>query len=124
MGLQSEQAQLQLDTLSARLAKQFPIAEGHKLFRAVPLRDALTGGVRTSLWLWLAAVGILLLIACANVAHLQLVRISAQGHALAVRGALGATRARIVSAVLTEAGVISLLGGIAGLLFVFPRRSC
>ena len=76
---------------------------GHKLFRAVPLRDALTGGVRTSLWLWLAAVGVLLLIACANVAHLQLVRISAQGHALAVRSALGATRARIVSAVLLEA---------------------
>jgi predicted permease len=76
--------------------------------------------VRTSLWLWLAAVGVLLLIACANVAHLQLVRISAQGHALAVRGALGATRARIVSAVLVEAALISALGGIAGLLCSIP----
>ena len=90
----------------------------------VPLRDELTGGVRTSLWLWLAAVGVLLLIACANVAHLQLVRISAQGHALAVRGALGATRGRIVGSVLMEAAVVSLLGGLAGLLFRFLRPSC
>jgi len=119
-GLALGQAQLQLDALSARLAKQFPISHAHVSLRVVPLRDALTGEVRTSLWLWLAAVGVLLLIACANVAHLQLVRISAQGHALAVRGALGATRARIVGSVLVEAGVISFLGGIAGLLLSIP----
>lgn len=119
-GVTGEQAQLQLNALSARLAKQFPIAEGHKQLRVVPLRDALTGDVRTSLWLWLAAVGVLLLIACANVAHLQLVRISTQGHALAVRSALGATRARIVSAVLMEAAVVSFLGGAAGLLLSIP----
>ncbi|MGA9718553.1 MAG: ABC transporter permease, partial [Acidobacteriaceae bacterium] len=118
--LDVHQAQLRMDVLSKRLAAQFPVSHTHVELRAVPLRDSLTGGVRTSLWLWLAAVGVLLLIACANVAHLQLVRISAQGHALAVRGALGASRGRIVSAVLTEAGVISLLGGIAGLLFAIP----
>jgi predicted permease len=76
--------------------------------------------VRTSLWLWLAAVGVLLVIACVNVAHLQLVRIFAQEHAIAVRGALGATRARIVGSVLLEAAVISMLGGIAGLLVSIP----
>jgi putative ABC transport system permease protein len=119
-GVTVEQAQLQLNALSARLGKQFPIAEGHKQFRAVPLRDALTVEVSTSLWLWLAAVGVLLLIACANVAHLQLVRISAQGHALAVRGALGATRARIVAGVLLEAAVVSVAGGAAGLLLSVP----
>jgi putative ABC transport system permease protein len=119
-GLALGQAQLQLDALSAGLAKQFPVSHAHVSLRAVPLRDALTGDVKTSLWLWLAAVGVLLLIACANVAHLQLVRISAQGHALAVRGALGATRARIVGSVLVEAGVISFLGGIAGLLLSIP----
>jgi predicted permease len=113
-------AQLRLDVLSKHLAAQFPVSHAHVELRAVPLRDSLTGGVRTSLWLWLAAVGVLLLIACANVAHLQLVRISAQGHALAVRSALGATRARIVSAVLLEATVVSFLGGIAGLLFSIP----
>jgi putative ABC transport system permease protein len=119
-GLTLEQAQAQLDGLSARLAKQFPLSHAHVDLRAVPLRDALTGGVKTSLWLWLAAVGVLLLIACANVAHLQLVRISAQGHALAVRGALGATRARIVGSVLIEAAVVSFLGGLAGLLLSIP----
>jgi putative ABC transport system permease protein len=119
-GVSIEQAQLQIDAVSARLAKQFPVSHAHVDLRAVPLRDALTGEVRTSLWLWLAAVGVLLLIACANVAHLQLVRISAQGHAIAVRGALGATRARIVGSVLLEAGVVSLLGGIAGLLISIP----
>ncbi|HEX6494210.1 MAG TPA: ADOP family duplicated permease [Acidobacteriaceae bacterium] len=119
-GLTIEQAQLQFDALSARLAKQFPVSHAHVSLRAVPLRDALTGDVSTSLWLWLAAVGVLLLIACANVAHLQLVRISTQEHALAVRSALGATRARIVGSVLLEAGLVSLLGGIAGLLLSIP----
>jgi putative ABC transport system permease protein len=119
-GLSVEQAQLQIDALSGRLAKQFPVSHAHVSLRVVPLRDALTGEVGTSLWLWLAAVGVLLLIACANVAHLQLVRISAQGHALAVRGALGATRARIVFGVLLEAAVVSLAGGVAGLLLSVP----
>jgi putative ABC transport system permease protein len=118
--LDVRQAQLRMDVLSRHLAAQFPVNHAHVELRAVPLRDSLTGGVRTSLWLWLAAVGVLLLIACVNVAHLQLVRISAEGHALAVRSALGATRARIVSAVLLEAAVISALGGIAGLLFSIP----
>jgi predicted permease len=119
-GVNVEQAQLRLHALSVRLAKQFPVDHAHVDLRAVPLRDALTGSVRTSLWLWLGAVGVLLLIACANVAHLQLVRISAQGHALAVRGALGASRARIVASVLLEAALVSLLGGIAGLLLSIP----
>jgi predicted permease len=119
-GVNVEQAQLRLHALSIHLAKQFPVDHAHVDLRAVPLRDALTGSVRTSLWLWLGAVGVLLLIACANVAHLQLVRISAQGHALAVRGALGASRARIVASVLLEAALVSLLGGTAGLLLSIP----
>ncbi len=114
------QSQLRLDVLSRQLAARFPVSHAHAELRAVPLRDSLTGSVRTSLWLWLAAVGVLLLIACANVAHLQLVRISTQGHALAVRSALGATRARIVGSVLLEAGLVSLLGGFAGLLLSIP----
>jgi predicted permease len=119
-GLDVQQAQLHLDVLSKRLATQFPASHAYVDLRAVPLRDALTGDVRTSLWLWLAAVGVLLLIACANVAHLQLVRISTQQQALAVRSALGATRVRIVGSVLLEATVLSLLGGIAGLLLSIP----
>ncbi len=119
-GLTVKQAQVEIDALAERLAKQYPISHAHVSLRVVPLRDELTGDVRTTLWLWLAAVGVLLLIACANVAHLQLVRISAQGHALAVRGALGATRARIVASVLIEAGIVSFLGGLAGLLLSVP----
>jgi predicted permease len=119
-GLPIGQAQAEIDALSTRLAKQFAVSHAHVGLRVVPLRDSLTGGVKMSLWLWLAAVGVLLLIACANVTHLQLVRTSAQGHALAVRGALGATRARIVNSVLIEAGVVSLLGGAAGLLLSIP----
>ena len=119
-GVNVEQAQLRLHALSIHLAKQFPVDHAHVDLRAVPLRDALTGSVRTSLWLWLGAVVVLLMIACANVAHLQLVRISAQGHALAVRGALGASRARIVASVLLEAALVSLFGGIAGLLLSIP----
>ena len=113
-------AQLRLDVLSKQLAARFPVSHAHVELRAIPLRDSLTGAVRTSLWLWLAAVGVLLLIACANVAHLQLVRISTQGHALAVRSALGATRARIVGTVLLEAALVSMLGGVAGLLVSIP----
>ena len=118
--LDVEQAQLHLDVLSKRLAAQFPVSHAHVELRAVPLRDSLTGAVRTSLWLWLAAVGVLLLIACANVAHLQLVRISTQEQALAVRSALGATRGRIVGVVLLEAAAVSVLGGLAGLLLSLP----
>ncbi len=122
-GLDVQQAQLRMDALSMHLASQFPVNHAHVQLRAVPLRDALTGEVRTSLWLWLAAVSVLLLIACANVAHLQLVRISTQEQALAVRSALGATRARIVSSVLLEAFLVSLLGGVAGLLLSIPATA-
>jgi predicted permease len=90
---------------------------------AVPLLDALTGSVRTSLWLWLAAVSVLLLIACADVAHLQLIRFSSREQVLAVRSALGASRARIVSSVLTEAALLSLLGGVFGLLLSIPTTT-
>ncbi len=114
------QAQLQMDALSDRLRTQFPQSHAHLQLRAVPLRDALTGGVRGSLLLWLSGVGVLLLIACANVAHLQLVRVSAQGHAWAVRSALGATRARIVGAVLLESALIAVMGSAAGVLISVP----
>jgi putative ABC transport system permease protein len=118
-----QQTQAQLDTLSVRLARDYPQSHTHVRLTAVPLLDALTGSVRTSLWLWLAAVSVLLLIACANVAHLQLVRFSSREQALAVRSALGASRARIVSSLLTEAALVSLLGGAFGLLLAVPATA-
>ena len=114
------QAQSHLDALSHRLAATYPVSHAHLQLRAVPLIDALTSDVRNSLWLWLAAVSMLLLIACANVAHLQLVRVSAQSQSLAIRCALGATRLRVVGNVLLQAALVSLLGGGCGVLLAFP----
>ncbi len=116
-------AQQRLDAISSRLAQQFPVSHDQVQLRAVPLQQALTGNVRTSLWLWLAAVGVLLLIACGNLAHLQLVRFSGRQQAMAVRQALGGSRVRIAAGVLVEAGLLSAIGGALGLLLAIPATA-
>lgn len=116
-------ARQQMDILSANLAGRFPTSHAQVKLDAVPLQEALTGSVRTSLWLWLAAVGVLLVIACGNTAHLQLVRISARQQAMTVRQALGGSRTRIAAGVLVEAGLLSGLGGLLGVLLAVPATS-
>ena len=111
------QAQSQLDALGIDLRKKFPIkTTAGVYFRAVPMAAELTSEVKPALVALLGAVAFVLLIACANVANLILVRTSRRERELAVRAAFGGSRARLVRQMLAEALVLSLGGAALGLL--------
>ncbi len=121
-GLTLEAAQSRVDALVASLQKQFPIDYPERAawrVRLVPLQQSVVGNVRQSLILLLGAVGLVLLIGCVNVANLLLARASARGREMAIRQAIGASRWRLISQLLTEGLLLSLAGGIAGLAILY-----
>ena len=118
-GVSIEQANADLKAIAASLTTQYPNSNTNKSAGAVPLREELVGDVKTALYVLFGAVACVLLISNANVANLLLARASVRGKEIALRAALGASRARVIRQLLTESLLLALLGGAFGLLIAF-----
>ena len=115
-GVGMAQAQSEAGMIASQLAQSYPKENAGRGAKVQELRELLVGPVRPMLWLLFAAAGVILMIACANLANLLLARGLARQKEVAVRAALGAGRFRLIRQLLTETTLIGLLGGLGGLL--------
>ena len=118
-GVSLEVARQDMRRIAARLAQEYPRTNRETSASVHPLREALVGGVRRSMFVLLGAVGLVLLIVCVNVASLVLIRAVGRGRELAVRVAVGAGRASLFRGLLMESMVLGLAGGALGLVLAY-----
>ncbi len=118
-GVTLQQAQAEIDIINERLEHEYPDSNAGIGVRLAPLQEALVKDLRTALLIFWGAVSLVLLIACANIANLLIARATSRRKEIAIRLALGATRARIIRQLLTENLFLWLAGGALGLMMAF-----
>jgi putative ABC transport system permease protein len=122
-GVTVEQARTEMKGIAARLEKAYPATNGQETAVVTPLLDNLVGKYRTNLGLLLGAVGLVLLIACANLANLFAARSAARTREFAIHAAVGATRGQIIKKLLIESFVVAILGAALGFLLAVWVRN-
>ena len=115
-GVPLSQAQSELDVIDRRLSEANPEEGTQRETKIIPLHEKMVGSIRPALLVLLGAVGLVLLVACANFANLLLARIATRTQELTIRAALGASRGRLIRQVLVESVMLALLGGVAGMM--------